>query len=85
MNLKLIFVSFGFRVFLVVFERISFYFHFVHSDVRINQNILFRYQNKFKIRSQKRIGFMHVEITSYVINAHLKINPTRPTLSYKKR
>jgi hypothetical protein len=44
LNSKLPFVSFGFRYFLVVFERISFYFHFDHSDVRIKQEVSFRYR-----------------------------------------
>jgi hypothetical protein len=47
----------------VVFERISFYFHFIHSDVRIKQDVSFRYQNELKIRPKKRIGFVHVDIT----------------------
>jgi hypothetical protein len=48
----------------VVFERISFYFHFDHSNVRIKQYVLFRYQNELKITPQKQIGFMHVDITT---------------------
>jgi hypothetical protein len=55
---------FGFRYFLVVFERISFFFHFVHSDVRIKQDVLFQYRNELKIRPKKRIGFVHVDINS---------------------
>jgi hypothetical protein len=53
----------------VVFERISFYFHFDHSDVRIKQYVLFRYRNESKIRPQKRIAFMHVDITNHNIHA----------------
>jgi hypothetical protein len=63
-NLKLPFVSFGFRYFLVVFERISFYFHFDHSYVRIKQNVSFLYRNELKIRPSKRFCFMHVDITN---------------------
>jgi hypothetical protein len=48
----------------VVFERISFYFHFVHSDVRIKQDVSFRYRNELKIRPKKRNGFVHVDITT---------------------
>jgi hypothetical protein len=65
LNSKLPFVLFGFRYFLVVFERIRFYFHFVHSDVRIKQDVSFRYRNELKIRPKKRIGFVHVDITNY--------------------
>jgi hypothetical protein len=61
---QLPFVSFGFSYFLVVFEQSDFYFHFDHSDVRIKQNVSLRYRNDLKIRPQKRIGFMHVDITS---------------------
>jgi hypothetical protein len=64
LNSKLFFVSFGFCYFLVVFERICFYFHFDHSDVRIKQIISFRYRNELKIRPQKQIGFLHVDITT---------------------
>jgi hypothetical protein len=64
LNSKLPFVLFGFCYFLVVFEPISFYFHFYHSDVRIKQNVMFRYRNKLKIRPQKQIGFVHVYITT---------------------
>jgi hypothetical protein len=64
LNSKLPFVSFGFCYFLVVFERISFYFHFVQSDVRIKQDVSFRYRNELKIRPKKQIGFVHVDITS---------------------
>jgi hypothetical protein len=66
LNSKSPFVSFGFRFFLVVFELILFYFHFDHSDVRIKQNVSFRYRNELKIRPLKRIGFMHVDITNSV-------------------
>jgi hypothetical protein len=59
LNSKLLFVLFGLRYFLVVFERI-FFFHFDHSDVRIKQIV-----SELKIMPQKRIGFMHVDITSY--------------------
>jgi hypothetical protein len=48
----------------VVFEQISFYFPFDHSDVRIKQFVSFRYRNKLKIKLQKQIGFMHVDITN---------------------
>jgi hypothetical protein len=48
----------------VVFERISSYFRFYHSDVRIKQYVSFRYRNELKIKLQKRIGFMHVDITN---------------------
>jgi hypothetical protein len=48
----------------VVFEPIGFYFCFDHSDVRIKQFVSFRYRNEFKIKLQKQIGFMHVDITS---------------------
>jgi hypothetical protein len=58
------FVLLGFCYFLVVFERNSLHFHFNHSDVRIKQNVLFCYQNEMKMRPQKQIGFMHVDITS---------------------
>jgi hypothetical protein len=34
-----------------------------HSEERIKRNISFRYRNELKIRSKKRIGFMHVDIT----------------------
>jgi hypothetical protein len=64
LNSKLPFVSFAFRYFLVVFEQISFYFRFDHSDVRIKQYVSFRYRNEWKIKVQKRIGFMHVDITT---------------------
>jgi hypothetical protein len=62
------FVSFrsGFVFFLDIFDRNSFYFPFDHSDLRIKLNVSFRYRNKLKIRSQKRIGFMHIDITSLV-------------------
>jgi hypothetical protein len=53
----------------VVFELISFYFHFVHSDVRIKPDVSFQYRNELKIRPKKRIGFVHVDIT----NPDLKI------------
>jgi hypothetical protein len=52
----------------VAFEQISFYFHFVHSDVRIKQDVSFRYRNELKIRPKKRIGFVHVDITNGDIN-----------------
>jgi hypothetical protein len=39
LNLTLPFVLFSFHYILVVFEQISFYFHFNHSDVRIKQNV----------------------------------------------
>jgi hypothetical protein len=65
LNSKLHFVSFGFRYFLVVFERICFYFHFDHSDVRIKQIFLFQYRNELKTRSQKQISFMHIDLTNY--------------------
>jgi hypothetical protein len=61
---KLPFVLFGFHYFLVVFEQISLYFIFDHSDVKIKQNVSFQYRNKLKIRPQKQICFMHVDITS---------------------
>jgi hypothetical protein len=48
----------------VVFERISFCFHFDHSDVRIKQDVSFQYRNEMKIRPKKQIGFVHVDITS---------------------
>jgi hypothetical protein len=48
----------------VVFEQISFYFHFDHSDVRIKQDVSFRYRNELKIRPKKRIGLVHVDITN---------------------
>jgi hypothetical protein len=48
----------------VVFERISFFFHLAHSDVRIKQEVSFRYRNELKIRPKKRIGFVHVDITT---------------------
>jgi hypothetical protein len=63
LKLKITFRLFGFRYFLVVFERTSFYFRFVHSDVGIKQYVSFRYRNELKISPQKRIGFMHVDIT----------------------
>jgi hypothetical protein len=47
----------------VVFERISFYFHCDHCDVRIKQDVSFRYRNELKIKPKKRIGFVHVDIT----------------------
>jgi hypothetical protein len=62
LNSKLSFVWFGFCYFLVVFEQISFYFRYNYSDVRIKQNISFRYLNELKIRPQKRIDFMDVDI-----------------------
>jgi hypothetical protein len=70
LNSKLPFVSFGFCSFLVVFEQISFYFHFDHSDVRIKQNVSFQYPNELKIRSKKQIGFVHVNITSAESRLH---------------
>jgi hypothetical protein len=42
LNSKLPFVLFGFRYFPVVFERISFYFHFDHNNVRIKQIVSFQ-------------------------------------------
>jgi hypothetical protein len=62
---KIRFVSFGFRFFLDIFDRNCFYFPFDHSDVGIKPNVSFRYRNELKIRSQKRIGFMYVDITSH--------------------
>jgi hypothetical protein len=70
LNSKLPFVLFGFRYFLVFFERICFYFHFNHSDVRIKQIVSFRYRNELKIRPKKRIGFMHLDITSLKVEGH---------------
>jgi hypothetical protein len=61
---KIRFVSFWFRFFLDIFDRNGFYFPFDHNDVRIKPNVSFRYRNKLKIRSQKRIGFMLVDITN---------------------
>jgi hypothetical protein len=48
----------------VVFELIIFYFRFDHSDVRTKQYVSFGYRNEWKIKLKKRIGFMHVDITS---------------------
>jgi hypothetical protein len=45
-------------------ERKGSYFAFDHSEERIKRNISFHYRNELKIRSKKRIGFMHVDITS---------------------
>jgi hypothetical protein len=64
LNWNLPFISFVFLCFIVVFEQISFYFHLNHSDVRITQNVSFQFWNKLKIRPQKQIGFMHVDITN---------------------
>jgi hypothetical protein len=71
LNSKLPFDLFGFCYFLVFFERISFYFHFDHSDVWIKQYVSFRYQNELKISPQKRIGFMHVDITTCIVKVHM--------------
>jgi hypothetical protein len=51
----------------MVFEQISFYFHFNHSDVRIEHDVSFRSRNKSKIRPKKRIGFVHIDITTLVL------------------
>jgi hypothetical protein len=62
-ELKITFSFVWFLLFFVVFERICFYFHFAHSDVRIKQIVSFPYRNELKIRPQKQIRFMHVVIT----------------------
>jgi hypothetical protein len=74
LNSKLPFISFGFHYFLVVFERICFYFHFNYSDVRIKQIVLFQDWNELKIRLQKRIGFMHIDIICPIFKQN-KIDP----------
>jgi hypothetical protein len=60
------FVSFrsGLVFFLDTFDRNGFNFPFDHSDLRIKPNVLFRYRNELKIRPQRQIGFMHVDITT---------------------
>jgi hypothetical protein len=58
------FVLFWFQYFLEVFERNRSYFAFAQSDVRIKHNVSFRYRNELKISLKKRIGFVHVDITS---------------------
>jgi hypothetical protein len=66
-NENISFLTFNFlnsKLPFVLFGGFRFYFIFDHSDVRIKQNVLFRYQNKLKIRPQKWICFMHVDITS---------------------
>jgi hypothetical protein len=50
--------------FKLIFGGQKLFFFFVHSDVRIKRNGSFRYRNELKVRSQKWIGFMHVDITS---------------------
>jgi hypothetical protein len=63
-NAKICFVSFRFRYFLDIFERNTFYFPFDNSELSIKRFVSFRYRNELKIRPKKRIGFMHVDITS---------------------
>jgi hypothetical protein len=62
---KIRFVLFWLRYFLEVIERNESYLAFDHSKERIKQNISFRYRNELKIRPEKRIGFMHVDITNH--------------------
>jgi hypothetical protein len=55
---------FRFRYFLDIFERNTYYFPFYHSELSLTRFVSFRYRNKLKIRPKKKIGFMHVDITS---------------------
>jgi hypothetical protein len=74
LNLKVRFVSFWFRYFLADIERNGSYLAFDHSKERIKQNIAFRNRNALKIRPEKRIGFMHLDITS--AGAYLLVRDT---------
>jgi hypothetical protein len=58
---KYVLLHSGFVIFLLIL--IKPVLTFDHIKVRIKQIILFQYRNKLKIRSQKRIDFMHVDIT----------------------
>jgi hypothetical protein len=63
-EVKIIFFAWFWFGFHAVIDQNGSYFAFAHGDVRINPNVSFRYRNELKIRLDKRMGFMHVDITS---------------------